>query len=135
MDPWSVTVALVSAVAALASAWYARTANRTAEAIRADAKELYELHPKREALRRYLGCLHYATGEMNEHPQRADLVAALNGAVAAFGDDKEVANALRVLKAEKRADDYLAVIKAMSVAAKLPLDEFDDAFLTTPFSN
>lgn len=72
---------------------------------------------------------------MNEHPQRADLVAALNGAVAAFGDDKEVANALRVLNAEKRADDYLAGIKAMSVAAKLPLDEFDDPFLTTPFSN
>ena len=135
MEFWIATiVAVVSAAAAVISAQRARTANENAERIYTDAKHLFELQPKRDVLRRYVGSLHYAAKELAKHQQRVDLAAALNEAVAAFGDDKDVANALRGLKdGQKRPEDHLPVIKAMAAGAQLPLDEFDDPFLLKPF--
>ena len=135
MEPTVVAVvAVVSALAAVASALYARTANQTTQRIYAEAKELYDLQPKRDVLRRLVGSLHFAVEDLHTHPQRVELAAALNEAVAAFGDDREVAHKLRALKSDQKGDSFLPVIRAMAVAAKLPLDEFDDAFLKSPFS-
>ena len=128
-------IAGVSALAAVASALYARAANQNAKRIYTEAKELYDLHPKRDVLRRFVGSLHFATDPMRGHRQSVDLAAALNEAVSAFGDNKEVAHALRGLKrSEKKGEDFVRVARAMAVAAELPLDEFDDAFLMEPFA-
>ena len=132
MEPISFGTMMFTALTGLGaafSAFYARQARK-------DARTIYLLHPKRDVLRRLVASSQYLTDAMKGHSQSVEATAALNEAVAVFGDNEDVVDKLKVLKRNLAVGtNLLPLLRAMALAAEVKLDAYDDEFLLTPFTN
>ena len=132
MDPVQVAIAVFTAITGLGAVLSAISARRS----RLDAHRIYELQPKRDVLRRFVGNLHFATSDLRDHPQRVNLTAAMNEAVVVFGEDNDVVDKLQMFKRNLgNAANYPPLIRAMAEASDLSIGEFDNDFLMRPFTN
>ena len=71
-----------------------------------------------------------------DYDNRQLLYAALNEAMVVFSEDQVVIDALNVFKENTLPINrkIIPVIRAMAEAAEVDIDQFDDLYLTRPFS-
>lgn len=121
----------VTAMAAGASVLAARASERTARKLYADAKWLYQLGPKRDALRRVVAQSHLFTEGVTD---RTLAMEALNESAIAFGDDEEVMVLLARIKDKLDLMGLFdPLVRTMAKAAELSLAAVPEAWFHKPF--
>ena len=96
-----------------------------------------EVEVKRDVLRRFVGSRYRLTGK--EMGGEGEPFIALNEVFVVYAEHPQVISTLRKMHEEisipdRVPDNIVSLVKAMAEAAKVPIRELNDDFITRPFT-
>ena len=133
----TIVSAIVSSVAAVIAVGVAAYAVCQTRRLQKEQWRKDELEPRRDVLRRLVGYSYRLTRSFTGTD--GEPFIALNEAWVVFADVEEVTLNLKKMHNELGQKDLLrpnilALVKAMAIAAEIPLDDLDDKFIESPFT-
>ena len=89
---------------------------------------------KRDVLRRFVGNRYALTESLKGHA--GEPFIALNEIFVVYAKDQQVIAALKKMHEEpgRLSDNIVTLTKAMALAAKVPINDLNDEFITRPFT-
>ena len=96
-----------------------------------------EVEVKRDVLRRFVGSRYHLTGK--DIGGEGEPFIALNEVFVVYAEHPQVISTLRKVHEEismpdRVPDNIVSLVKAMAEAAKVPIRELNDDFITRPFT-